>query len=74
MIKKIEDLGKRYIDLTGPEGNAFCLMGIAQSFNKQLGKNKEESQSIMDDMKSSDYEHLVDVFEKHYGDFVDLYR
>ena len=52
----------------------FCLLGIAQSFDKQLNKTDKESQAIQDDMMSDDYEHLIEVFDKHYGDFCDLYR
>jgi hypothetical protein len=74
MIKNIKD---RYtpkqveIDLTGEEGNAFVLMGYARRFSTQLGLNPEP---IINDMTSSDYEHLVNVFDKYFGDFVTLYR
>ena len=74
MIKNIKD---RYtphqveIDLTGEEGNAFVLMGYARRFSTQLGLNPEP---IINDMMSSDYEHLVNVFDKYFGDFVTLYR
>ncbi len=59
------------IDLTGPEGNAFVLMGYAGRFCKQLGLNKEE---VIAEMTSGDYENLLEVFEKHFGHFVTLYR
>ena len=59
------------IDLTGPDGNAFVLMGMASKFSKQLGLNKDE---IISDMMSGNYEHLLEVFEKHFGDYVTLYR
>jgi hypothetical protein len=59
------------IDLTGPDGNAFVLMGMASKFAKQLGLNKDE---IISDMMSGDYEHLLEVFEKHFGDYVTLYK
>lgn len=59
------------IDLTGPEGNAFVLMGKAANYAKQLGLNSEE---ILADMMSSDYEHLLEVFDKHFGSFVTLYK
>jgi hypothetical protein len=59
------------IDLTGPDGNAFVLMGMASKFAKQLGLNKDE---IISDMMSGNYEHLLEVFEKHFGDYVTLYR
>lgn len=66
--------GKPTIDLTGPEGNAFCILGNAQQLGKELGKNKQEIEAILDDMKSSDYEHLIQVFDNHFGDYVDLVR
>lgn len=59
------------IDLTSPQGNAFFLLGTAQKLCKQLHL---DSQPILDDMKSGDYEHLVQVFDNHFGDFVTLYR
>ena len=59
------------IDLTGPQGNAFYLLGTANNLAKQLGLNGKE---IMEDMKSSDYENLITIFDKHFGDFVTLYR
>ena len=59
------------IDLTGPQGNAFYLLGTAKSLCKQLGYHYEP---IMNDMQSGDYENLVSVFDKHFGDIVTLYR
>jgi hypothetical protein len=63
--------GKPTIDLTGPDGNAFALMGRAQGYAKQLGV---DSSQIIEDMMSGDWEHLVDVFEKHFGEYVILER
>ena len=59
------------IDLTGPDGNAYALMGYATRFTKQMGMDPKP---IIDDMMSSDYEHLLDVFEEQFGFFVTLYR
>ena len=59
------------IDLTGPDGNAFMLIGRAASLAKQLGLDKE---AIQKEMMSGDYEHLVNTFDKHFGHFVTLYR
>ena len=63
---------KKQIDLRGPEGNAFCLLGIASNFSKQLGHTKEQSDAIQKEMQSSDYDNLVDTFEKYFGDYVGL--
>ena len=71
-IKKKADLNRgREIDLTGPEGNAYALLAYAGDFAKQLGMDVN---AVLDDMKSSDYEHLVAVFDEHFGSFVTLYR
>jgi len=57
------------IDVSGPEGNAFPLMGHAKNLAKELDK---DSKAILDDMKSSDYDHLLAVFEEHFGMVVTL--
>ena len=59
------------IDLTGPQGNAFYLLGTAKNLAKQLDLN---GLVIMEDMQSGDYENLVEVFDKHFGNIVTLYR
>ena len=59
------------IDLTGPDGNAFALMGYAKKFARQLGVDSEE---IISNMMSGDYENLLEVFEENFGSFVTLYR
>ena len=71
MIKsKKQSLGIS-IDLTGPDGNAFVLIGTATKLAKQLGL---DGKAIQAEMMKGDYEHLVKVFDKHFGHFVTLYR
>jgi hypothetical protein len=71
MIKsKKQKLGIE-IDLTGPDGNAFVLIGTAGNLAKQLGL---DSKAIRTEMMAGDYENLVNVFDKHFGNFVTLYR
>lgn len=71
MIKKKEEQEGLQIDLTGPQGNAFYLIGTANSLCKQLGW---DSKPIVEKMKAGDYENLVSVFDHYFGDFVTLYR
>ena len=72
MIKSInEKKGGVEIDLTGPDGNAFVLMGYASKWAKQLGL---DSKKIQEEMTSGDYENLIGVIEKYFGDYVTLYR
>lgn len=63
---------KRSIDIDGPAGNAFALMGQAQSFAKQCGWPKNKTSEMLEDMQSGDYEHLIHVFDKHWGEICDL--
>jgi len=70
MIKEKKNTGIE-IDLTGPQGNVFFLIGTARNLAKQLGL---DSSSIQKDMMSGDYENAVNVFDKHFGSFVTLYR
>ena len=60
---------KREINLLGTEGNAYFLIGTARKFGKQLDLDVD---SIVKDMKSSDYQNLIKVFDKHFGMIVDL--
>ena len=59
------------IDLTGPQGNAFYLLGTAKNLANQLGLNGVE---IMEEMKSGDYENLIQTFDKYFGSIVTLYK
>jgi len=71
MIKKKKQNSKIEIDLTGPDGNAFVLIGKASNLAKQLGLDQK---AIQAEMMSGDYENLVKVFDNHFGSFVTLYR
>lgn len=65
---------KLTLDLNGAEGNAFHILGLASKYSKQMGKTKEETDKILDDMRSGDYEHLLKVFIKNFGMVVKLKR
>lgn len=78
---------KLVIDIDGPDGNAYALMGYADSIYKMLKKEgilefrdiflKEDEElitidEIIAEMKSSDYENLLQVFNKYFGEYADL--
>ena len=71
MIKEKQKSNGIEIDLTGPEGNAFFLLGMAKKLATQLDFPAE---FIMNEMKSGDYENLVKVFDHYFGSIVTLYR
>ena len=62
---------KRVIDLTGSDGNAFVLLGIAKGLCKQLDLDTE---SVMSELMLGDYEDLISLFDTYFGDYVDLER
>jgi len=69
--EKQQNNGPIVIDLTGPDGNAFVLLGYAKRYAKQLGL---DGKAIQNEMMQGDYEHLLEVFDKNFGDFVILER
>ena len=71
MIREKQPQSEIVIDLTGPDGNAYALMTHANRFAKQLGI---DGKTVIDEMTSGNYENLLEVFDKHFGDFVILER
>ena len=69
MIKEKEN--KLEIDLTGPDGNVFYIIGQGRKFCKQLGLDTNE---FTTKMMSSDYENAVTTFDEYFGEFVTLLR
>ena len=102
MIKDKSEMANRpiEIDLNGPDGNAYELIGLAHSLAKQIYAETEEERvdriadntvsydlldieilgkywkadSIVEEMKSGDYENLIKVFDNYFGSIVTLYR
>lgn len=74
MIKNLDELKYRpmEIDLTGPDGNAYMLLGTARNLAKQLEMDNPDE--ICEEMQSGDYDNLVEVFDKYFGGIVTLYR
>ena len=73
-ILKKDKYKKQVIDLTGPDGNAYYLLGTAMNLCKQICISSERTEEILDELKSSDYENLIKVFDKYFGKLVDLER
>jgi hypothetical protein len=72
--KKEEQTGPIVIDLTGPDGNAFALIAYANRFAKQIEMQPKERAQMNTDLMAGDYENLLQVFDKHFGEFVILER
>lgn len=71
MIKARSRHRKQEVMLSGPDGNAFALMGLAMRLARQLDL---DGPAITAQMRTGDYEHLLQVFDQHFGHVVDLIR
>ena len=60
------------VDCSGPDGNAFYLLGLAKDLAKRMGWTTKEIDKLMTELQSSDYEHLILTFDKHFGWHVTL--
>jgi|TARA_B110000977_G_scaffold114008_1_gene147504 hypothetical protein len=54
------------VDISGEQGSEQNLIALATSFAKP------DHEDIVRDMNSGDYEHLVNVFDDHFGHFITL--
>jgi hypothetical protein len=72
--KKTERKEKPIIDLDGPEGNAYVLLGYVGDLGNQLGFSSDKIKNIRKEMQEGDYENLLSVFDNYFGEFVILER
>ena len=68
MILKTNTPKKRII-LSGPDGNAFVLLGYAKALCHQL---KLDDNKIIREMQSGYYDDLVLTFDRYFGDYVEI--
>jgi hypothetical protein len=61
------------IDLSGPQGNAFYLIGVVKETFRRSGA-KELGDDIVKEMMSGDYDHLVKTFDLYLGEHFDIVR
>lgn len=52
------------LDLDGPEGNAWVLLGHAHRICNQVGMDFGKVEA---EMTSGNYRHLVEVFDRYFG-------
>lgn len=65
---------KAEIDISGPAGNAYVLIGTAAKLGRQIGLLEDEIKDLQERMMEGDYEHLIACFDEAFGDYVDLVR
>jgi hypothetical protein len=73
MIRNKRKNEKPLIDLSGPQGNAFYLMGVVLNTFRRSGA-PELGESIVEEMQKGDYEHLLKTFDLYLGDHFDIVR
>ena len=74
IVDKSEKKEKRLeIDLSGPEGNAFVILGYVKSLGTKLGMSEKRMAEIRAEMMSGDYENLINVFDREFGNHVIMY-
>jgi hypothetical protein len=72
-IRKKQKQDKIVIDLAGPQGNAFYLLAVVKKTFARSGAH-ELGESICEEMKKGDYEHLIKTFDLYLGDHFILER
>lgn len=71
IVEKKPQISPILIDLTGPDGNAFTLLGYASKLAKQMDLDRNK---ILQEMQSGDYENLISVFDSYFGSIVTIER
>lgn len=57
------------IDLDGPGGNVFALIGYGRNLCRQLGTDPK---AFSAEMMAGTYRDALKTFDKHFGEYVDL--
>jgi len=60
------------VDLLGPDGNAFAIMGIVKRALSDLGEGDSYINDVMSEMQSSDYQNLLEVAVREVGLVIDF--
>ncbi len=78
MIKSLKDRPRGptpiEIDLSGPKGNAYYLLSLADNLGRQLGYDAKRRERIQMYMTMVDYECLLQAFDDEFGTLVTLWR
>ncbi len=72
MIRETKSKDEYVVDLDGPNGNAYALMGLAGSLATTVGYASDEIETMLTRMKSGDYKKLVKTFDEYFDGYVVL--
>ena len=72
MIRKRVEKFETIVNLDGPDGNAFNLIGLAIRIMRDSRMSEEEIGPIVKEMQSGDYKNLVMTFDNYFKSSVIL--
>lgn len=73
MLLKKENNPYIEVDLDGPNGNAFYLLGLVKKLNKNiLCMGEDENKKVCESLMTMDYNNLIQYIEDNFGAFVIL--
>ena len=61
-----DDYSKPTLELVGQDGNAFAIIGAARKAGKKAGWDDKNLSSMVEEMMSGDYDHLLQVAMEHF--------
>lgn len=61
------------LELSGPQGNAFYILGLVRNLGRQLNMDNKIIDDIVKKMMSGDYDNLLKIFIYNFGVIVDVY-
>ena len=68
IVKKKPPLdSKLHVDLDGPDGNAFAIIGLARNIARKSGLDAD---AIAQEMMGGDYTNVLRVFDRYFGSLV----
>lgn len=70
-LKKDMPYRKAEVDLTGPEGNIFVIMGMAKGWAKDLGMEWDPIQKFIFE---HEYDENIKYLDELFGDYVDFIK
>jgi hypothetical protein len=74
-LKRTYGTGHIPIDLRGPQGNVYAIMGQARMTARDLCWTEEQTKALMDEMTAKKkYVEVLEVFATKFGDLFTLYR
>lgn len=71
-IIRHKEVRRPQIDLSGPQGNVFCLIGQGLRWGKQLGWDKKQLAEFKKGMMAGDYDDAIQFFDSKFGSMCDL--